>query len=232
MAMHDGHRDRLKQRFLEEGLDHFSEVQVLEILLFYCIPRQDTNPLAHRLLEHFGSLSQVLEAPAEELQKVPGIGPNAALYLSLVTAASRYYQVNRAMQQKVLNTIDKCGQYLLPFFVGRRNEKVYMLCLYAKCKLLCCKEISEGSVNAAGISTRKVVEVALASNASTVVLAHNHPSGLAVPSDADVHTTYRVSAALDMVGVILADHIIVSDDDFVSLVQSGYFRPNQQEAHP
>ena len=232
MAMHDGHRDRLKQRFLEEGLDHFSEVQVLEILLFYCIPRQDTNPLAHRLLEHFGSLSQVLEAPAEELQKVPGIGANAALYLSLVTAASRYYQVNRAMQQKVLNTIDKCGQYLLPFFVGRRNETVYMLCLDAKCKLLCCKEISEGSVNAAGISTRKVVEVALASNASTVVLAHNHPSGLAVPSDADVHTTYRVSAALDMVGVILADHIIVSDDDFVSLVQSGYFRPNQQEAHP
>ena len=205
MAMHDGHRERLKQRFLEEGLDHFSEVQVLEILLFYCIPRQDTNPMAHRLLEHFGSLAQVLEAPVEELQKVPGIGTNAALYLSLVTAVSRYYQVSRAMQQKVLNTIDKCGQYLLPFFVGRRNETVYMLCLDAKCKLLCCKEISEGSVNAAGISTRKVVEVALASNASTVVLAHNHPSGLAVPSDADVHTTYRVSAALDMVGVILAE---------------------------
>ena len=188
---------------------------------------------AKLLIKHFGEDTlDVLFARPDRLLEVPGIGANAALYLSLVTAASRYYQVSRAMQQKVLNTIDKCGQYLLPFFVGRRNETVYMLCLDAKCKLLCCKEISEGSVNAAGISTRKVVEVALASNASTVVLAHNHPSGLAVPSDADVHTTYRVSAALDMVGVILADHIIVSDDDFVSLAQSGYFRPGQQEAHP
>ena len=124
MAMHDGHRDRLKQRFLEEGLDHFSEVQVLEILLFYCIPRQDTNPLAHRLLEHFGSLSQVLEAPAEELQKVPGIGHNAAVFLSLVTATGRYYQVNCASNNIILTSVEACGRYLMPFFYGRRNETV------------------------------------------------------------------------------------------------------------
>ena len=89
MSMHDGHRQRLKNRFREEGLDHFDEHQVLELLLFYCIPRIDTNELAHRLLERFGSLANVLEAKAEELEKVPGIGSNAATFLNLVTAVER-----------------------------------------------------------------------------------------------------------------------------------------------
>ena len=227
MAIHDGHRVRMKQRFLEEGLDNFSDVQVLEILLFYCIPRQDTNPIAHALLERFGSLAQVLEAPVAELQAVPGIGENAAVFLSLISQTARYYQVNRAMQNKVLNTIEKCGDYLLPHFVGRRNETVFMLCLDAKCKLLCCKEISEGSVNAAGISARKVVQQAISANATTVILAHNHPSGVAVPSAEDIMTTEHIASALAMVDVILADHIIVSDDDYVSMVASGCYRPVQ-----
>lgn len=227
MATHDGHRQRLKERFLLEGLDNFNELQVLELLLFYAIPRQDTNPLAHRLLDKFGSLSQVLEAPASELQKVEGMGSNAATFLSLVTAVGRYYMVNRAMQNTILSTADKCGEFLTPYFHGRRNETVFLLCLDAKCKLLCCKEVSEGSVNAAGVSTRKVVELALAANASTVVLAHNHPSGLAVPSGEDVHTTYRIAAALDAVEIALADHIIVADGDFISMAASGYYDPKK-----
>lgn len=230
MAIHDGHRDRMKLRFLQEGLDNFSDVQVLEILLFYCIPRQDTNPIAHRLLKRFGTLAQVLEAPVKDLQNVDGVGPNAALFLNLISETSRYYQVNRAMQNQVLNTLDKCGDFLIPHFVGRRNETVFLLCLDAKCKLLCCTEISEGSVNAAGISARKVVEAALAANATTVILAHNHPSGVAVPSGEDIMTTKHIAAALEMVDVILADHIIVSDDDYTSMVASGLFRPKPDGA--
>ena len=226
MATHDGHRQRLKERFALEGLDNFNEVQVLELLLFYAIPRQDTNPLAHRLLERFGSLAQVMEAPIGELQKVEGMGSNAATFLHLTTAVGRYYMVNRAMQNTVLNTTEKCGDFLLPYFHGRRNETVFMLCLDAKCKLLCCKEVSEGSVNSAGVSPRKVVELALAANATTVVLAHNHPSGLAVPSGDDVQTTYRIAAALDGVEITLADHIIVADGDYTSMVFSGFYRPD------
>ena len=101
-------------------------------------------------------------------------------------------------------------------------ETVFLLCLDAKCKVLCCKEVGEGSVNSAAISVRRIVEVALASNATTVVLAHNHPSGLAIPSEEDIPTTRRVAAALNTVEIILADHIVVADDDFVSMVQSGY----------
>ncbi len=227
MAMHDGHRQRLRERFVLEDLDNFTEVQVLELLLFYVIPRQDTNPLAHRLLNRFGSLSQVLEAPIEELQKVEGIGHNAAIFLHLTTAVSRYYMVNRAMQNTVLSSTEKCGDYLVPFFHGRRNETVYLLCLDAKCKLLCCREVSEGSVNSAGVSPRKVVEMALGANATTVVLAHNHPSGIAVPSGEDVQTTYRVARALDAVEITLADHIIVADGDYTSLVHSGYYVPGR-----
>ena len=225
MSIHDGHRQRLKDRFRQEGLDKFDEIQVLELLLFYAIPQRDTNPLAHRLLEHFGSLAQVLEAPAEELEKVSGVGANVATLLSLTTALARYYMVSRGNQTAVLTSTEMCGDYLLPYFVGRRNETVFLLCLDAKCKVLGCKEVGEGSVNSASVPIRRIVEMALSMNATSVVLAHNHPSGLAIPSGEDVQTTRRLAAALDTVDITLADHIVVADDDYVSLAQSGLYRP-------
>ena len=220
-SIHKGHRERLKQRFLENGLDNFTDIQVLELLLFFAIPVQDTNPIAHRLLEHFGSLSQVLGADVEELKKVPGIKDHAATLLALVTDLCRYYQVNCAQQTEILPTLDACGRYLVPRFFGRTRETVFLLCLDAKCKVLCCKEIGEGSVNTASISVRKVVETALGANATTVVLAHNHPSGIAVPSNEDIQTTQRIAAALSAVEIHLADHIVVAEGDYVSMVQSG-----------
>ena len=220
-SIHKGHRERLKTRFQKDGLDNFTDIQVLELLLFYAIPRKDTNPIAHALLERFGSLNQVLEAPVEELVKVEGIGREAALYLHLIPAAGRYYMVDKAGNCKVLRTLDQCGQYLLPYFFGRQVETVFLLCLDAKCKVLCCKEVGEGSVNSAAISVRKIVETALAANATTVILAHNHPSGIAVPSNEDIQTTQRIAAALRTVEIHLADHIVVADGDYVSMVQSG-----------
>ena len=227
MSIHDGHRQRLKTRFREEGLDHFEEHEVLELLLYYTIPRKDTNPIAHELLARFGSLAQVLDARPEELAKVPGMGDSAATFLSLITAVGRYYLVNRTIQETILPSIEKCGQYLVPFFHGRRNEMVYILCLDAKCKGLCCKEMGEGSVNSAGVPIRRIVEAALGANATSVILAHNHPSGFALPSGEDVQTTKRVAMALDAVEIQLVDHIVVADDDFVSLAQSGLYSPEK-----
>ena len=222
VPIHKGHRDRLKQRFLEEGLDNFTDIQVLELLLFYAIPQKDTNPIAHALLDRFGSLSRVLEADVEELKKVPGISDHSATLLALVTELCRYYQVDCSQRMEVLTTLDACGAYLVPRFFGRNNETVFLLCLDAKCKVLCCKEVGEGSVNSASISIRKIVETALSANATTVVLAHNHPSGVALPSAEDVQTTRRIAAALSAVEVHLADHIVVTEGDYVSMVQSGY----------
>jgi len=212
----------LKRQFLENGLDGFTDVQALELLLFYAVARKDTNPIAHELLDHFGSLSQVMEASVEELEKIPGISTHTAGLLHLVTEMSRRYQVDRARRSVILTTVEKVGAYLIPFFFGRKQETVFLLCMDAKCKVLCCKEIGEGGINSASISPRKVVETALAAGATTVVLAHNHPSGVAVPSLEDVQTTKRVAAALDTVEIHLADHVIVADGDFVSMAQSGY----------
>lgn len=223
MSIHDGHRNRMKQRFLAEGLDRFDEVQALELLLFYCIPRQDTNELAHRLIDRFGSFANVLEAGYGELKKVPGVGEGAATFLPLLMETSRYYGVNKQKEQKILRSVEDCGTYLVPYFHGRKNETVFMLCMDAKCKVLCCKEVGEGSVNSAAVPIRRIVQMALSANATSVILAHNHPSGLALPSGEDVQTTQNLAAALDAVEIFLADHIIVSDDDYVSLAQSGLY---------
>lgn len=230
MSVHDGHRQRLRQRFLTDGLDNFTDIQVLELLLFYCIPRRDTNELAHTLLERFGSLPQVLEAKPEDLMKVDGIGENAALFLNLIPAAGRYYEVERAKCTKILRNIDSCGHYLQSRFKGRSQEMVYLLCMDAKCKVLNCQLVGEGSINSASVPVRRIVEMALASNATTVVLAHNHPSGLALPSHEDLSTTQRLAMALDAVDITLADHLVYADDDYVSLVQSGYYRPGSWNA--
>ena len=221
-SVHKGHRERLKARFLETGLDSFTDVQALELLLFYAIPQKDTNPIAHALLDRFGSLSQVLDAPLEALKKVPGISDHSASLLRLVTELARFYQVDSAQRTEVLTSLDACGRYLVPRFFGRKVETVFLLCLDAKCKVLCCRQIGEGSVNAASISVRKVVEAALSANATSVVLAHNHPSGVALPSADDVQTTRRIAAALSAVEVKLIDHIVVAEGDFISMAQSGY----------
>ena len=222
MSIHEGHRERLKERFRKEGLDHFTEIQALELMLFYTIPRRDTNPIAHALLETFGSFSQVVEAPVEELMKVKGVGQSTAQFLAMVPQLGRYYQKNRDSQAKYLYDIDQCARYLLPFFFGRRSETVFLLCLDAKCKMLCCRELGDGDANSAGLSVRKVVETALGVNSSSVVLAHNHPSGLAIPSAEDVLTTRQLAMALQTVDVQLVDHIIVADGDYVSMAQSGH----------
>ena len=220
MSVHDGHRQRLRGRFLAEGLDGFHQVQVLEMLLFYTIPRKDTNPIAHRLIDRFGSLSQVLEAPVEELMKEPGITENTAAFLHMITEVGRYYLVNRLTQTTVLKSLESCASYMLPYFFGRTVETVFLLCLDSKCKVLCCKEVASGSVNSTSLSIRNVVSTALSANASAVMLAHNHPGGLAIPSDDDVLTTRRVWEALKAVEIELVDHIVVVENDYVSLLQS------------
>ena len=226
MNIHTDHRRRVKNRFRNEGLDHFEELHALELLLFYGLPREDTNPIAHDLLNKFGSLRNVLEAPVEQLMTVHKIGEHAAILLSLVKGIAQKYMIS-GDSEAPLNTMADCGSYLVNRFIGQRNEVVMLLCLDAKRAPLCCRIVSEGSVNAAEISTRKVVEAALAVNATSAILAHNHPSGIAVPSMQDIVTTRRMGAALSAVDIILEDHFVVADQDYVSLRESNYYDPDQ-----
>lgn len=221
MGIHNGHRDRLKERFLTMGLDGFDDHQALELLLFYALPQQDTNPLAHELLSRFGSLAGVCDATPDQLCSVPGVGRHTAILLSLVPEFTRRYLLSQADGLGCLNTVEKIGAYLLPRFHGRHIEEAYLLCLDAKYKVLGCTRVSEGGPNFTHIDMRRVVETALHSKAVAVVLAHNHPSGVAVPSPEDHETTRALFRQLQVLGITLLDHIIVADADYVSMNQSG-----------
>ena len=222
MGIHDGHREKMRQRFLKSGLDAFADHEALELLLYYAIPRRDTNPIAHALMERYGSLSAVLAAPVEDLKKVEGVGESAAILLKLAPQLYRKAKMSDAEQETVLSSVERVGAYLLDRFAGEKNEVVYQLCLDRKGKLLACKKLGEGGVTSADLDIRRLVENALLTGASAVVLAHNHPSGVALPSRDDYAATDRAKTALAVVDVALIDHIIVADGDFVSMSDSGY----------
>lgn len=221
--MHEDHRKRVRTRFEEEGLEGFSAHQVLEMMLFYAIPRKDTNEIAHRLLAQFGSFARVMDAPVEALEQVEGMGHQSAVLLKFIRSSYRYYQLSLTEKGTVLRTIEDCGQYLMAKLDGKRNEEVQMLCLDGKRKLINCLPVGEGDICSANVSVRKVLNLALSQNAVMVVLAHNHPGGFAIPSKEDVQVTYNLARTLRDAGVYLLDHIVVSDSDYVSMVRSGLY---------
>ena len=222
-SIHSGHRSRVKTEFLARGLEGWPDHRVLELLLFYAIPQGDVNPLAHRLVEHFGSLSGVLNAPYEELVKVKGVGANTATLIRLLPAiAARYLEQSGELGGE-MNTSWQFQQLLTPLFLGARNEMAYLVCLDGKNKLLTYRMLGEGITDSVLITARKVLEVALACNASRVVLAHNHVSGIALYSAADVAATREVAKLLRQVDIELLDHYIIANDDMVSMRESGVF---------
>ena len=222
MADHSGHRERLRAEFLARP-DSFPEHKLLELLLFYVLPRQDTNPLAHELIERFGSLAGVMDASEEELEKVKGVGKSAGVLLQLIKECNRRYLHERTSTEGVVTDSAGAAAVLHSHFYGARAEMIYVLSLDGKGRQLSCSKVSEGSPNAADVTGRLVMEAALRSNATRVVLAHNHVSGVAIPSDADRATTDYLWDLLEKVGITLVDHLIFTDDDYVSMRESGFF---------
>ena len=220
-STHAGHRSRVKQKFLNHGLDGFADHEVLELLLFYAIPQGDTNPTGHALMERFGTLDAVLAAPVEELQRVKGIGEHAAILLALINQVYRRERMAAAKSETILDTTARLGAFFVDLFVGQSNEMMYQLCLDAKGRMKACRKVSEGDVGSVELNIRRIVENALLCGAVQVVLAHNHPSGFAVPSHEDKISTILVRDALEPVNIRLTDHIIVADDDFVSMRADG-----------
>ena len=221
MGIHDGHRERLRQSFLEHGLSSMNDINALELLLFYAVPRRDTNELAHLLLQHFGSLDGVFSASAEELCEVEGIGAYAASLLTLVPEIMKKSRLSKSREIRQIRSSDDAGEYLLPYFMNERDEVVYLLCLDSKRAVICCAEMGRGVVNAVDASVRRIVEKALKVKACSVIIAHNHPDGLALPSREDDLFTKCLYNALETVGIRLEDHIIVADEDYISIADTG-----------
>lgn len=216
-SIHAGHRKRMLDSYLRGGLDAFSEVETLELLLSYAIARRDVNPIAHALLREFGDLSRVLEAPVAQLVRVPGVGERSAALIHLVGELWRKSENSRFEHTVFLRSTGELGNYLAARSVGLREERAWLLSLDAKCRVIECRELCRGAVNAVNLPFRKLVEAALLANASSVVLAHNHTTGTMIPSLDDVEYTRDAYRALRLVDVVLTDHLILCDGNYLSM---------------
>lgn len=219
--MHQGHRERLKNRFKEEGLDGFEDHQILELLLFFGIPRRDTNELAHALIHKYGSLSGVLEADPKDLASLPGMGDNSALLLSLIPSLTRVYQKDRWGEKPILDSTAKAGEYIMSLLSGRTYEVFYVLCLDSQNKLTYPALVHEGTLDQVPVYPRLVVETVLRHKANSVILAHNHPGGNPNPSSQDIQITQKIRTALEAISVSVLDHIIAAGNSYTSCAQKG-----------
>lgn len=220
-GVHDGHRKRVREQFLKEGFSEATpEHKVLEMLLFYSIPRRDTNELAHTLIQTFGSLAGVMDASSEDLLKVPGINLNTVCLLKMIMPTARQYTLSRNKHRRYLITRQEVGDYLLERFAGRTVETVFVLCMDNKGKVLDCAVVSEGDEISVRVSARLVVEQVFKTKATVVALAHNHPRGLALPSPGDIEVTRNIAIALQNLSIQFLDHVIVADDDYISMASS------------
>ncbi len=223
--IHSGHRARLRKRFVREGLERFEDHQVLELLLFQAIPRQDTNEIAHLLLKRFGALSAVMEADPRDLATVPGMGEAAATFLSLIPPLTRRYLHDRTTRNKpFLNDPYRASAHIVPLLAGRTEEAFYVLCLDNRCRLLFPALLSQGTVSETAVHPRQVVEVALRHKASNIILAHNHPSGTFKASPHDINLTLILQRALISIGIHLVDHVIVVGLKSLSMASQGYLK--------
>ena len=221
--IHAGHRARLKEKYRAHGLESFTDIEALELLLFYAIPRANTNELAHALLDRFHSFRGVLEAEQTELERVPGIGPNAAALLRLVTDLNSRYQRAASVRGTQIRSSSDAGAFLQPQFAYQCEERSVLLCLDTAGRVIECRALAEGSSAMVGLSARELVDYVLRDKAARVILAHNHVSGVALPSAADVEATARIYRMLQMIGVELVDHLVFCDGDYVSMRDSGHF---------
>lgn len=214
--IHANHRERVRKRYLSGGAQSFPDHNLLELLLFYSIPREDTNDLAHQLLKEFGSFSGVFDASYEDLQRVKGIGPNSALHIKLITDVARRYMLDRAEVKQTISDTDKAIEYLRHRFIGLENETAVLLCLDGK---ECVKRVCEYTNNSSTtvlLDINKIIVDALNCEARGIVLAHNHIHGYAAPSKADDDTTRLLAKTLANLGIAVCDHLIFSKEDVFS----------------
>lgn len=210
----------MRDRFLRDGMDSLEDHEVLELLLFYAIARQDTNELAHRLINRFGSLSGVFDAPVEELKRVEGVGGTTAVFLKTYPELFRRYTNDKKKKVKRLYSYKDISEYAMRILAGRRREGILLVLVNAVGQILYSDIVYEGSVNAAEIYFRDLVRLASSYDAVGAILAHNHPSGDCLPSREDLVTTRTAADALKKIDVALIDHVIVAGDDCVSMATS------------
>ena len=224
--VHEGHRKRVRERFLKNGLKDFEDYQILEFLLFYVYKRKDTNEIAHELLNEFGSLENVFGATCDEMRSVKGIGESAAILVSLIGQMQNRIN-NKCLEPGVFLTTDEItGNYCVDYMKNLKHERLILISMNSEKKVLGVDVISEGDHGATSVDVRKIVTSALKRKATAVVIAHNHPGDSVHPSDSDIVITGRIVSVLEGMDIAVTDHIICNDTTYTSMASRGILDRN------
>jgi len=223
--LHNKHRERVRKEFMTDGFsENSSEHKLLEMLLYFAIPRKDTNEIAHLLINRFGTLSGVLEAPAKELMKIDGVGENTAMLLKLMIPVAKKYIASKTQKVNVFDNMDSICSFLTEKYIGFDVETFAVTTFNSRGAVVGFDILAQGDCVTVNVSVRNILEIILRNKAVCAVISHNHPGGTAMPSSADIETTKQIAETLKNIDVRLLDHIILCDDDYVSLAQSAKYK--------
>lgn len=218
--VHKGHREKVKQRYYESGLNSMPDHNILEMLLFFGIPQKDTNPIAHELMTTFGSFSGVLEASYKDLRNVKGMTENAACLLSMILPTYKRYVADIHKKKRKFDTPEQMADFLRPLYLDTPNERIYAMCFDQHNNLIACRVVSDGDIDSSYLDVRQLASIVLEVKAKKVVISHNHPNGTLRPSSDDCKITETARDLLALLKVQLVDHIIITDESYVSMVKS------------
>ena len=215
--LHQGHRQRMRTRVEQHGLESLAPHEALEYILYITNARRDTNGLAHDLIERFGDFAGVLEATEEDLLTVEGVGPATARMLHLLPQISRYYTQSSMHGRKSLKTTEELADYLMKQFAGAAQERALLAALDSRSRIKGLFWLRDGTSDRVSLELKDVVAAALKGGTDSVVLCHNHPNGMALPSREDIQATENIVRALGLVKVHLRDHIILTETEYFSM---------------
>ena len=218
-TLHKGHRRRLKKRYLNEKGDGFCDHELIELLLFFGVPRKNTNEMAHELYERFGSISGIASASVDELKMVNGIGDNTAVLLKLVMSFAKRIAAEQKVEKKRLDTLKKLVEYAESFVFGSTGEQVYLILMDSSLRVIDAKLVAVGTIDETKPLIRTILELSILKRASAIALAHNHPNGGVEASQADVEFTTLLKRELDVVGIRFVEHVIVDGSSYNAIMQ-------------
>jgi DNA repair proteins len=216
--LHKNHRKRVKERYLGEGLDNFSIHNIVELMLFYTIPQKDVNEIAHKLVNHYKTFSNILDADYNDLLRHEGIGENTALFLKLLPDLFRQYSMSKVNAGMACEKIDRVAEFLIGYYTAITKEIVVLVLLNNKNEMIDCVKIHEGSMSSAMININTIAEIVYTRKAANFILAHNHPDGDPTPSSEDIMATRMITNAFSMFDAKLFEHYVVSGTRYRTII--------------
>ena len=221
-GVHKDHRGRMRKKFRDNGFAGFADHEILEMLLYYSVPRRDTNPLAHKILDKYKTLANVFDASPEDLMHEVGVSEVTAPLLSMIPKLSKVYETTKWERSVCLNNTEMLGEYAVSMFKDSQNEEFALICLDANRCVHWSGAIIKGTIDRTEAYPRVVVDEALKHKATKIIFAHNHPSGTLAPSVDDKNATEVLVKILKGIGIEVLDHIIVSGNRYFSMKEMGF----------